>query len=70
MRRKPTLTQLYNYGIDVRDSLIPDKWKESFNRFMMGQPVIKQRILIPVKWNSAIIQLILEGGIIKMKKPS
>ncbi len=31
------LRQVYVDGRDVRDSDIPQEWKESFNRFMMGQ---------------------------------
>ena len=31
------LRQVYAEGRDVRDSDIPQEWKESFNRFMMGQ---------------------------------
>lgn len=41
MRKKPTLTQLYEYGVDVRDSLIPDKWKDSFNKFICGSTCYK-----------------------------
>lgn len=32
-----TLKELYDRGTDVREHEIPDKWKESFDRFMMGQ---------------------------------
>ena len=31
------LKQVYSEGRDVRDSDIPEMWKESFSRFMMGQ---------------------------------
>ena len=31
------LKQVYDEGRDVRDSDIPNEWKESFNQFMMGQ---------------------------------
>lgn len=31
------LRQVYAEGRDVRDSDIPEIWKESFNRFMIGQ---------------------------------
>lgn len=31
------LKQVYELGRDVRDSDIPEMWKESFARFMMGQ---------------------------------
>ena len=31
------LKQVYESGRDVRDSDIPQIWKESFNQFMMGQ---------------------------------
>ena len=31
------LKQVYTEGRDVRDSDIPEIWKESFNRFMIGQ---------------------------------
>lgn len=32
-----TLTEIYNEKISPRDSDIPQKWKESFAKFMMGQ---------------------------------
>lgn len=32
-----TLTQLYLEKKDVRDSDIPEYWKQSFNEFMFGQ---------------------------------
>ena len=31
------LKQVYEEGRDVRDSDIPQEWKESFGKFMMGQ---------------------------------
>jgi hypothetical protein len=31
------LKDLYDSNQDVRDSEIPQEWKESFNRFMFGQ---------------------------------
>ena len=31
-----TLKELYNANVDVRDSQIPEEWKESFNKFIMG----------------------------------
>jgi hypothetical protein len=31
------LKQVYEIGRDVRDSDIPEIWKESFGNFMMGQ---------------------------------
>ena len=31
------LKQVYEIGRDVRDSDIPEIWKESFEKFMMGQ---------------------------------
>jgi len=31
-----TLKELYEAKIDVRDSQIPDEWKESFNKFIFG----------------------------------
>ena len=31
------LKQVYESGRDVRDSDIPEIWKESFEKFMMGQ---------------------------------
>lgn len=31
------LKQVYLEGQDVRDSDIPEEWKESFSHFMMGQ---------------------------------
>jgi len=30
------LKEIYEAKIDVRDSQIPDKWKESFNKFIFG----------------------------------
>jgi hypothetical protein len=32
-----TLKELYEANIDVRDSQIPNDWKESFNQFIFGQ---------------------------------
>jgi hypothetical protein len=32
-----TLKEIYEEGRDIRDSEIPDIWKDSFNRFMLGQ---------------------------------
>ena len=32
-----TLKELYNDNVDVRDSDIPEMWKESFGNFMIGQ---------------------------------
>lgn len=31
-----TLKELYNANIDVRESQIPQEWKESFNKFIFG----------------------------------
>lgn len=31
------LKEIYELGIDVKDSQIPEEWKESFNHFIMGQ---------------------------------
>ncbi len=31
-----TLKELYNANIDVRESQIPEEWRESFNKFMFG----------------------------------
>lgn len=31
-----TLKELYEANVDVRDSQIPEEWRESFNIFMMG----------------------------------
>lgn len=31
------LKQLYESNVDVRDSQIPEEWKESFNQFIFGQ---------------------------------
>ncbi len=31
------LRELYDSNRDVRDSEIPQEWKESFSRFMLGQ---------------------------------
>lgn len=30
------LKELYEDNVDVRDSQIPDEWKESFNKFIFG----------------------------------
>lgn len=30
-----TLKQIYEANIDIRESQIPEDWKESFNKFMM-----------------------------------
>lgn len=32
-----TLKELYDDNVDVRDSNIPEMWKESFRNFMFGQ---------------------------------
>lgn len=31
------LKEIYDSGKDVRDSQIPEDWKDSFNRFIFGQ---------------------------------
>lgn len=31
-----TLKELYNANVDVRESQIPEVWKESFHKFIMG----------------------------------
>lgn len=31
-----TLKELYEANVDVRDSQIPDEWRESFNKFIFG----------------------------------
>ena len=31
------LKEIYESGIDVKDSQIPQEWKESFNSFIFGQ---------------------------------
>ena len=31
-----TLKELYNANVDVRESQIPEEWKESFFKFIMG----------------------------------
>lgn len=31
------LKELYESGKDVRDSQIPENWKDSFNKFIFGQ---------------------------------
>lgn len=33
----PNLKEVYDAGIDVRDSYIPEKWRKSFDNFIMGQ---------------------------------
>ena len=30
------LKELYEANVDVRDSQIPDEWKDSFNKFIFG----------------------------------
>ena len=32
-----TLKEIYDANIDIKDSQIPEEWKESFNQFIMGQ---------------------------------
>lgn len=34
--KKMTLKDLYDSGKDVRDSQIPEEWKDSFNNFIWG----------------------------------
>lgn len=41
MSKIPTLTELYKANVDVRDSLIPEKWKDSFNKFIWGSTCYK-----------------------------
>jgi len=31
------LVQIYAEGRDIKDSEIPDEWRESWNKFIMGQ---------------------------------
>lgn len=31
-----TLKELYNANVDVKESQIPEEWKESFNKFIFG----------------------------------
>ena len=31
-----TLKELYDANIDVRDSQIPEEWKDNFNKFIFG----------------------------------
>ena len=33
----PTLKELFDANVDVRDSFIPEHWRESFDKFMYGQ---------------------------------
>ncbi len=37
-----TLKEIYDSNKDVRDSQIPTEWKESFNKFIMGQACYKE----------------------------
>lgn len=37
-----TLKELYNANIDVRESQIPQQWKESFNKFIMGSTCLAE----------------------------
>jgi hypothetical protein len=40
--RIPTLKELYDANVDVRDSYIPEHWKQSFDRFICGQGCIME----------------------------
>ena len=33
----PTLKELFDANVDVRDSFIPEHWRSSFDKFMLGQ---------------------------------
>lgn len=35
--KNPNLKEIYDSGVDLRDSYIPDKWRKSFDNFIMGQ---------------------------------
>jgi hypothetical protein len=37
-----TLKEIYDSNKDVGDSQIPAEWKESFNKFIMGQACYKE----------------------------
>ena len=39
---KPTLKEVYDSGDNLRDSFIPDEWRESFNQFIYGQTCVKE----------------------------
>lgn len=38
----PTLKELYDAGVDVRDSFIPNHWKTSFDNFIYGQSCLME----------------------------
>jgi hypothetical protein len=37
-----TLKELYEANIDVKDSQIPEEWKESFNKFIFGSTCLAE----------------------------
>lgn len=39
---KPTLKEIYDSGDNMRDSFIPDEWRESFDEFIYGQGCRKE----------------------------
>lgn len=39
-----TLKELYESGVDVRESQIPNHWKKSFHEFIMGQTIYMDEI--------------------------
>jgi len=38
----PTLKELFDANVDVRDSFIPEHWRESFDKFIYGQSCTMQ----------------------------
>lgn len=37
-----TLKELYNANVDVKESQIPEEWKESFNKFIFGSTCLAE----------------------------
>ena len=37
MEKIPTLKELFDANVDVRDSYIPEHWRSSFDKFIYGQ---------------------------------
>lgn len=42
MKKIPTLKELFDANVDVRDSYIPEHWKPSFEKFIDGQTCIME----------------------------
>lgn len=37
-----TLKEIYEANIDIKESQIPEEWKESFNKFMFGSTCLAE----------------------------